>query len=112
MASKAAPDGHTFTIASLVYASGPVTYPDMKLNPAKDLTSIGQISEAPNYLVVNLGVPAKSIRCASTASSMLRLRVEFWTMRSNMAHRSPSAIISTNCMRLARSCRSRPILRP
>lgn len=62
MASKAAPDGYTFTIASLVYASGPVTYPDMKLNPAKDLTSIGQISEAPNYVVVNLGVPAKSMK--------------------------------------------------
>jgi len=62
MASKAAPDGYTFTITSLVYASGPVTYPDMKLNPQKDLTSIGQISEAPNYLVVNLGVPAKSMK--------------------------------------------------
>lgn len=62
MASKAAPDGYTFTIASLVYASGPVTYPDMKLNPAKDLTSIGQISEAPNFVVVNLGVPAKSMK--------------------------------------------------
>lgn len=62
MASKAAPDGYTFTIASLVYASGPVTYPDMKLNPQRDLASIGQISEAPNYVVVNLGVPAKSMK--------------------------------------------------
>jgi tripartite-type tricarboxylate transporter receptor subunit TctC len=62
MASKSAPDGYTFTIASLVYASGPVTYPDMKFNPQKDLISIGQISEAPNYLVVNLGVPAKSMK--------------------------------------------------
>ncbi len=62
LASKTSPDGYTFTIASLVYASGPVTYPDMKLNPAKDLTSIGQISEAPNFVVVNLGVPAKSMK--------------------------------------------------
>jgi tripartite-type tricarboxylate transporter receptor subunit TctC len=62
MASKATPDGHTITIASLVYASGPVTYPDMKLNPAKDLTSIGQISEAPNFVVINPGVPAKSMK--------------------------------------------------
>jgi len=62
MTAKAAPDGYTFTITSLVYASGPVTYPDMKLNPQKDLTTIGQISEAPNYLVVNLGVPAKSMK--------------------------------------------------
>src|SRR5262245_6214795 len=28
--SKAAPDGYTITIASMVYASGPLTYPDMK----------------------------------------------------------------------------------
>jgi len=62
MTAKAAPDGYTFTITSLVYTSGPVTYPDMKLNPQRDLTAIGQISEAPNYLVVNLGVPAKSMK--------------------------------------------------
>lgn len=62
MTAKAIPDGHTFTITSLVYVSGPVTYPDMKLNPQKDLTAIAQISEAPNYLVVNLGVPAKSMK--------------------------------------------------
>jgi tripartite-type tricarboxylate transporter receptor subunit TctC len=62
MASKATPDGHTITIASLVYASGPVTYPDMKFNPAKALTSIGQISEAPNFVVVNPAVPAKTMK--------------------------------------------------
>ncbi len=62
IASKAAPDGHTITIASLVYASGPLTYPDMKFNPEKDLTSIGQISEAPNFVVVHPAVPAKSLK--------------------------------------------------
>jgi len=62
IASKAQPDGYTITIASLVYASGPLTYPDMKFNPPKDLTSIGQISEAPNYVVVHPAVPAKSLK--------------------------------------------------
>jgi len=62
IASKAVPDGHTITIASMVYASGPLAYPDMKFNPVKDLTSIGQISEAPNFVVVHPAVPAKSLK--------------------------------------------------
>lgn len=62
LASRAQNDGHTITIASLVYASGPVTYPKMKFNPERDLTPIGQISEAPNFVVVNPGVPARTLK--------------------------------------------------
>lgn len=62
MASKATPDGYTFTIASLVYASGPSVYRKMKFSPARDLVPIGQLSEAPNLVVVNPGVPAKSLK--------------------------------------------------
>jgi len=62
IASKAAPDGHTITIASMVYASGPLTYPNMKFNPEKDLAAIGQLSEAPNLVVVHPSVPAKSLK--------------------------------------------------
>jgi tripartite-type tricarboxylate transporter receptor subunit TctC len=62
IASKASPDGYTMTIASMVYASGPLTYPEMKFNPEKDLVSIGQISEAPNYVVVHPAVPAKTLK--------------------------------------------------
>jgi len=62
IASKAAPDGHTITIASMVYASGPLTYPNMKFNPEKDLAPIGQLSEAPNLVVVHPSVPAKSLK--------------------------------------------------
>src|SRR5688572_10145728 len=62
IASKAAPDGYTITIASMVYASGPLTYPDLKFNPEKELTSIGQLSEAPNLVVVHPAVPAKSLK--------------------------------------------------
>ncbi len=62
IASHASNDGHTITIASLIYASGPLTYPSMKFNPVKDLTPIGQISEAPNFVVVNPSVPAKTLK--------------------------------------------------
>jgi len=62
LTSKAAPDGYTITIASMVYASGPLTYPDLKFNPEKELTSIGQLSEAPNLVVVHPAVPAKSLK--------------------------------------------------
>lgn len=62
IASHAANDGHTITIASLIYASGPMTYPHMKFNPVRDLTPIGQISEAPNFVVVHPAVPARSLK--------------------------------------------------
>jgi tripartite-type tricarboxylate transporter receptor subunit TctC len=62
LTSKAAPDGYTITIASMVYASGPLTYPDLKFNPEKGLASIGQLSEAPNLVVVHPAVPAKSLK--------------------------------------------------
>lgn len=62
MASKANPDGYTITIASLVYASGPSVYRKMKFSPVRDLVSIGQLSEAPNLVAVNPGVPAKSLK--------------------------------------------------
>ncbi len=62
IASRSLPDGHTLTIASMVYSSGPSTYPEMKFNPERDLAAIGQISEAPNFVVVNPAVPAKSLK--------------------------------------------------
>jgi tripartite-type tricarboxylate transporter receptor subunit TctC len=62
IASHAVPDGHTIVIGSLVYASGPLTYPHMKFNPARDLASVGQISEAPNFVVVHPSVPARSLK--------------------------------------------------
>lgn len=62
IASKANPDGYTITIASLVYASGPSVYRKMQFSPARDLAPIGQLSEAPNLVVVNPGVPAKSLK--------------------------------------------------
>jgi tripartite-type tricarboxylate transporter receptor subunit TctC len=62
IASHAVPDGHSIVIGSLVYASGPLTYPHMKFNPARDLASVGQISEAPNFVVVHPSVPARSLK--------------------------------------------------
>ncbi|MBM3358013.1 MAG: tripartite tricarboxylate transporter substrate binding protein [Betaproteobacteria bacterium] len=62
LASRAAPDGHTIVIGSLIYASGPSTYRTMKFNPQKDLAPISQISEAPNFVVVNLAVAAKTLK--------------------------------------------------
>jgi tripartite-type tricarboxylate transporter receptor subunit TctC len=62
IASRAPNDGHTIVIASLIYASGPSIYPRMKFSPVRDLTPIGQISEAPNFVVVNPAVPARTLK--------------------------------------------------
>ena len=62
LAAKAPADGHTITIASLVYASGPLMYRKMQFNPAKDLAPITQLSEAPNLVIVNPAVPAKTLK--------------------------------------------------
>jgi tripartite-type tricarboxylate transporter receptor subunit TctC len=62
LASKAAPDGHTIVIGSLVLASGPSLYRKVQFNPQKDLIPIGQISQAPNLVLIHPSIPAKTLR--------------------------------------------------
>jgi tripartite-type tricarboxylate transporter receptor subunit TctC len=59
-AAKAAPDGHTLLMAT----SANVIFPSLfklAFDPIKDLAAISQVCVAPNMLVVNNAVPARSV---------------------------------------------------
>jgi len=60
--AKAAPDGYTLTLAptgNLTIA--PSLYSKLPYDPAKDYAPITVIASVPNVLIVNPGVPAKSL---------------------------------------------------
>ncbi|CAN5198666.1 tripartite tricarboxylate transporter substrate binding protein [soil metagenome] len=61
-AARSAPDGYTFIVNSV----GPMAvnlslYKKLAINPLTDLVPVVQIADVPNMLVVNPGVPAKTV---------------------------------------------------
>jgi tripartite-type tricarboxylate transporter receptor subunit TctC len=60
--AKAAADGYTLILlAQGTLVVGPSLY-KLTYDPAKDFAPISQLTESPNILVVNIAVPAKSVR--------------------------------------------------
>src|SRR5215471_16779849 len=59
---RAAPDGTTLALASTSQiAINPFTATHMGFDPLKDLVPIAPIAEAPQFLIVNAGLPAKTL---------------------------------------------------
>ena len=59
--AKSDPDGTTLLMAANYLAIAPNLYKKMNYNPMKDLAPVTLIGSTPMVVVVNLGVPAKSI---------------------------------------------------
>ena len=60
--AKADPDGYTFGIAtSTTLVTAPILNPKIGYDPQKDFTPISLVGVSPYVLVVNPGVPAKSV---------------------------------------------------
>jgi len=61
-AAKAAPDGYTLLVAhDGTMAINPVAFPDLPYDPRKDFAPVGLLASIPEAVMVNVGVPAKSI---------------------------------------------------
>jgi tripartite-type tricarboxylate transporter receptor subunit TctC len=60
--SNSTPDGYTILAISSSYAVIPSLYPTQAFDPAKDLTGVSLLAEAPLLLVVNPSLPAKSVQ--------------------------------------------------
>jgi tripartite-type tricarboxylate transporter receptor subunit TctC len=61
--AKAAPDGYMLTVcATAQIAINPFTSRHMDFDPLKDLVPVAPIAEAPQFLVVNAKVPARTLK--------------------------------------------------
>jgi tripartite-type tricarboxylate transporter receptor subunit TctC len=60
--AKAKPDGHTFLMGAVHHTIASSVYKKLPYDFQKDLTPISVVALVPNVLVVNPGVPAKSVQ--------------------------------------------------
>ncbi|MFC5496426.1 Bug family tripartite tricarboxylate transporter substrate binding protein [Caenimonas terrae] len=63
LAARAAPDGYTLIVNSVgPMAVNPTLFKKLNINPLTDLVPVVQIADVPNVLVVNPGVPVKTMQ--------------------------------------------------
>jgi len=63
LAAKAPPDGYTIVLGSFGnILVGPSLYKNLPYDPAKDLASVILVSTPPGLMVVNPGIPVKSVK--------------------------------------------------
>lgn len=60
--SHAAPDGYTFLIATTAHTLAPAIYKSLSYDFTRDLDPVSLTASAPNVLVINASVPAKSVK--------------------------------------------------
>jgi tripartite-type tricarboxylate transporter receptor subunit TctC len=62
LAAKSAPDGYTLLIVSFAFAVNPALYASLPYDTGKDFAPIVLAATTPNLLVVNPGLPVKSVK--------------------------------------------------
>jgi tripartite-type tricarboxylate transporter receptor subunit TctC len=62
LAAKSAPDGYTLLIVSFAFAANPALFASLPYDSARDFSPIVLAASTPNLLVVNPGLPVKSVK--------------------------------------------------
>lgn len=62
LAAKATPDGYTILLLTSSVAVNYAVYTKLPYDARRDLTAISQVSDQPNMMVVNPGIPAKNLK--------------------------------------------------
>jgi tripartite-type tricarboxylate transporter receptor subunit TctC len=60
-AARAAPDGYTVLFVSSSYVVNPSLYPKIPYDPYKDFIPVTVVGDAPNILLINPAVPARTV---------------------------------------------------
>jgi tripartite-type tricarboxylate transporter receptor subunit TctC len=60
--AKSPPDGYTLLMAPAGFTINPAIYKHMAYDALKDFTPVGMVANVPNVLVVNPGLPVKSVK--------------------------------------------------
>jgi tripartite-type tricarboxylate transporter receptor subunit TctC len=62
LTARAAPDGHTFYMASPGHTTNPILQSKIQYDPVKDFTPLSQFANIPNVLVIHPSVPSKTLK--------------------------------------------------
>jgi tripartite-type tricarboxylate transporter receptor subunit TctC len=59
--ARSAGDGYTWLLVTTFFTASPSLYNNLRWDPLRDFTAVGQICRAPNFFVVPTSLPVKSV---------------------------------------------------
>jgi tripartite-type tricarboxylate transporter receptor subunit TctC len=59
--ARAAPDGYTWLLVTTFFTASPALDPKLRWDPLRDFIPIGQICRAPNFFIVPVSLPVRSV---------------------------------------------------
>jgi tripartite-type tricarboxylate transporter receptor subunit TctC len=59
--ARSAPDGYTWLLVTTFFTASPSLYNNLRWDPLRDFTAVGQICRAPNFFVVPTSLPVKTV---------------------------------------------------
>jgi tripartite-type tricarboxylate transporter receptor subunit TctC len=59
--ARAAPDGYTWLLVTTFFTASPALDPRLRWDPVRDFVPVGQICRAPNFFIVPVSLPVRSV---------------------------------------------------
>ena len=59
--ARSAPDGYTWLLATTYFVASPALYNNLRWDPQRDFTAVGEICKAPNVFIVPSSLPVKNV---------------------------------------------------
>ena len=59
--ARSAPDGYTWLIVTTFFVASPALYKELRWDPQRDFTAVGEICRAPNVFIVPSSLPVKNV---------------------------------------------------